>query len=96
MSLRTSKLNRAIKKLSSVSVKVNKNWLIRTVKNHNKDKKRVREAIRRIKATGGLEFAETKMEDYRSKAIDLLQEFPKNEYRDALELMVNFVIERDI
>jgi octaprenyl-diphosphate synthase len=36
------------------------------------------------------------MEDYRSKAIDLLQEFPKNEYRDALELMVNFVIERDI
>ena len=73
-----------------------KNWLIRTVKNHNKDKKRVREAIRRIKAAGGLEFAETKMEDYRSKAIDLLQEFPKNEYRDALELMVNFVIERDI
>jgi octaprenyl-diphosphate synthase len=80
----------------NVMERSDKNWLIRTVKNHNKDKKRVREAIRRIKAAGGLEFAETKMEDYRSKAIDLLQEFPKNEYRDALELMVNFVIERDI
>jgi octaprenyl-diphosphate synthase len=80
----------------NVMERSDKNWLIRTVKNHNKDKNRVREAIRRIKAAGGLEFAETKMEDYRSKAIDLLQEFPKNEYRDALELMVNFVIERDI
>ena len=80
----------------NVMERSDKNWLIRTVKNHNKDKKRVREAILRIKAAGGLEFAETKMEEYRSKAIDLLQEFPKNEYRDALELMVNFVIERDI
>ena len=80
----------------NVMERSDKNWLIRTVKNHNKDKKRVREAIRRIKDVGGLEFAETRMEGYRSKAIDLLQEFPKNEYRDALELMVNFVIERDI
>jgi octaprenyl-diphosphate synthase len=74
----------------------NKKWLINTVKNHNKDKKRVREAIQRIKEAGGLEFAEEKMEYFRVRAIEILKTFPKNTYRDSLELMVNYVIERSI
>jgi octaprenyl-diphosphate synthase len=73
-----------------------KNWLIKTVKNHNKDKKRVREAIKRIKEAGGLEFAQEKMESFRMRAIELLKTSPKNTYRDSLELMVNYVIERSI
>lgn len=73
-----------------------KKWLINTVKNHNKDKKRVREAIQKIKAVGGLEFAQHKMEEYRSKAIQILKTFPQDRTRDALELMVNYVIERSI
>lgn len=74
----------------------NKNWLINTVKNHNKDKKRVREAIKRIKEVGGLEFAQEKMVFFHVRAIELLKTFPKNTYRDSLELMVNYVIERNI
>ena len=35
-------------------------WLINTVKNHNRDKKRVKEAIKKIKNIGGLDFAEKK------------------------------------
>ncbi len=73
-----------------------KKWLINTVKNHNKDKKRVREAIQKIKSVGGLEFAQHKMEEYRSKAIQILKTFPQDKTRDALELMVNYVIERSI
>ena len=74
----------------------NKKWLINTVKNHNKDKKRVRNAIHKIKEVGGLEFAEEKMEYFRVHAIEILKTFPKNIYRDSLELMVNYVIERNI
>lgn len=73
-----------------------KKWLINTVKNHNKDKKRVRQAIKKIKEIGGLQFANEKMEYFRSRAIELLKTFPKNTYRDSLELMVNYVIERSI
>ena len=80
----------------SVMNRSDKNWLINTVKNHNKDKKRVREAIHKIKSVGGLEFAEKQMEAYRVKAVDLLKSFPQNSYRDVLELMVNYVIERSI
>ena len=35
-------------------------WLINTVKNHNKNKKRIREAIKKIKVAGGLDFAKKK------------------------------------
>ena len=71
-----------------------KNWLIQSVKHHNRDKKRVKEVIKRVKATGGLSYAEKKMEEYRQKALAILLEFPKDDYRDALELMVNYVISR--
>ena len=71
-----------------------KNWLIQSVKHHNRDKKRVKEVIKRVKAAGGLSYAEKKMEEYRQKALTILLEFPKDDYRDALELMVNYVISR--
>ena len=80
----------------NVMERSDKKWLINTVKNHNKDKKRVRQAIKKIKEIGGLQFANEKMEFFRSRAIELLKTFPKNTYRDSLELMVNYVIERSI
>jgi octaprenyl-diphosphate synthase len=71
-------------------------WLINTVKNHNKDKVRVKKAIKMVKEVGGLDFAIQKMENYRSEAIKILKTFPSDIYRDSLELMVDYVIERKI
>ena len=63
---------------------------------HNKDKKRVKEAINKIKIVGGLDFAEKKMEGYRVRALQILKDLPESPYRKSLELMVNYVIERTI
>lgn len=71
-----------------------KNWLIQSIKRHNRDKKRVKQVIEKVKAAGGLSYAEKKMEEYRQKALDILLEFPQDAYRDALEQMVNYVISR--
>ena len=79
--------------LNNVST-AEKNWLIQSVKRYNRDKKRVKEVIEKVKAAGGSAYAEKKMEEYRQKALEILLEFPKDEYRDALELMVNYVISR--
>ena len=79
--------------LNNVST-AEKNWLIQSVKRYNRDKKRVRQVIEKVKAAGGLTYAEKKMEEFRQKALDLLLEFPQDPYRDALELMVNYVISR--
>lgn len=71
-----------------------KSWLINSVKNHNKDKKRVNQVIEFVKTHGGLQYAEEKMIAFQQEALKLLDVFPKSEYKDALELMVNYVIER--
>ncbi|WNM19201.1 polyprenyl synthetase family protein [Flavobacterium capsici] len=71
-----------------------KSWCINSIKNHNKDKKRVKEVIQFVKDKNGLSFAEHKMVEFQQEALLLLQNFPNSEYKSSLELMVNYVIER--
>lgn len=71
-----------------------KSWLINSIKNHNKDKKRVKEVIAFVKQNNGLIYAEEKMVTYQQEALQLLNHFPSSPYKDALILMVNYVIER--
>lgn len=80
----------------NIVTQTEKKYMLDIFKNHNKDKKKVKELIEFIKDKGGLKFAMNKMKAYRDKAMNILLEFPKNKYRDALELMLNFVIERKI
>lgn len=74
--------------------KAEKKWVINSVKNHNKNKKRVKEVIAFVKQTGGLTYAEEKMAEFREEALLILNEYPSSPYKDALVLMVNYVIER--
>lgn len=71
-----------------------KKWLINSVKNHNKDKKRVKEVISFVKSQGGLAYAEGKMKEFQLEALEILRDYPSSPFRDSLELMVNYVIER--
>ena len=80
----------------SVASKTEKRAMINIIKNHNKDKRKILQLIVLVKEKGGFDFAISKMEAYRKEALELLFEFPKNQYRDALELMLNYVIERKI
>lgn len=71
-----------------------KSWCINSIKNHNKDKKRVKEVIQFVKDKNGLHYAEEKMVQFQQEALQLLQDFPSSEYKESLILMVNYVIER--
>ncbi|MEZ4801814.1 MAG: polyprenyl synthetase family protein [Gelidibacter sp.] len=71
-----------------------KKWLINSIKNHNKDKERVKEVIDFVKKNNGLEYAVTKMENFKDEALVLLNSFPDSEFKASLILMVNYVIER--
>lgn len=73
-----------------------KKWLINSVKNHNKDKKRVKEVIHFVKNNGGLTYAEVKMKEFQQKALEILADFPDSEYKETLQIMVNYVINRKI
>jgi octaprenyl-diphosphate synthase len=73
-----------------------KKWLMNSVKNHNKNKKRVKEVITFVKEKGGIEYTTTKMKEYQSKALEILETYPNSSYKDSLLTMVNYVIERKI
>jgi len=74
--------------------KKEKSWLINSVKNHNRDKKRVKEVIAFVKRNGGLEYAVQKMLQFKDEALELLNVYPESDYKYSLELMVNYVVER--
>ena len=71
-----------------------KSWLINSIKNHNKDRKRVNEVISFVVKNGGLEYAVEKMKQFQQEALQILKNYPESKYRDSLELMVNYVIDR--
>jgi len=71
-----------------------KKWVINSIKNHNKDKKRVKEVIAFVKEKGGLDYAVEKMLSYKNEALEMLSNFPKSDYKSSLELMVNYVVDR--
>jgi octaprenyl-diphosphate synthase len=73
-----------------------KSWLINSIKNHNKDKKRIKEVIAFVKNKNGLAYAEQKMLEFQQQALALLEKHPDSDYKKALILMVNYVIERKI
>lgn len=74
--------------------KKDKNWLINSIKNHNKDKKRVKQVIQFVKDNGGLDYAVAKMKEFQQEALSLLNTYPESTYKASLKLMVNYVIER--
>lgn len=74
--------------------KKEKSWLINSVKNHNKDKKRVKAVIAFVKRNNGLVYAIKKMKAFQAEALQILKTYPESQYKTSLELMVNYVIDR--
>jgi len=75
--------------------KKERRWLINSVKNHNKNKVRVKEVIEFVKQNGGIEYTETKMKEYQEAALNILATYPESPYKESLLTMVNYVIDRE-
>lgn len=71
-----------------------KRQIINTVKHHNKDKDKVNEVIALVKHSGGIEYTQEKMMQYRDEALEILHTFPDNNIRAGLETLVRFTTDR--
>jgi len=74
--------------------KKTKNYIINIVKNHHKDDKKVAELVNLVKEKGGLDYATNIMKSYQEDSLKILSEFPENEARKSLKLLVEYVINR--
>ncbi|ERM82647.1 polyprenyl synthetase [Rhodonellum psychrophilum GCM71 = DSM 17998] len=73
---------------------LDKRHIIYLIRNRNEDKKAVNEVIKFVKASGGLEYANTVMTQYFEEALALLVDFPDSDYKASLEGLVRYTIER--
>lgn len=71
-----------------------KQKVINIIKNNNNDKKKVNWILKVVKESGGIAYATQKMNDFKTEALEILHQFPDNEYRNGLEELVNYVTDR--
>jgi octaprenyl-diphosphate synthase len=74
--------------------KKTKIYIINIVKNHHKDDQKVAELVNLVKEKGGLDYAKKIMKSYQEESLNILSEFPENEARKSLKLLVEYVINR--
>ncbi len=68
--------------------------IIRTIRNHNNNTRKVQEVIEFATNNNGLEYSEGQMIKYKNEALEILAQFPENEYNIALRELVNYVVDR--
>ncbi|WP_346855897.1 polyprenyl synthetase family protein [uncultured Draconibacterium sp.] len=68
--------------------------VLRLIKRKNKNSEIVSELIQMVIDKGGLEYAETKMNEFKEKAIEGLKEFPDCEARESLIELMNYISTR--
>ena len=79
------------------SVKKDKRkYYFNIVKNHSHETGKVNELMEFVKKSGGISYAEKVMLNYQIKALEILDEFPDNEAKKSLQLMLNYIIKRDL
>jgi len=71
-----------------------KKRLIYSIKNNNKDPQKVKEIIEVVSKSGGIEYAQQKMLDYRDEALGILNSFDETPVRKALEELVRYTTDR--
>ena len=54
----------------------------------------MQEVIEFATRNNGLEYSEGQMIKYRDEALEILSQFPENEYNISLRELVNYVVER--
>lgn len=68
--------------------------VLRTIRKHHDDKRKVQEVIDLVRQTGGLDYARDKMNGYISSARDTLDYFEQSPAKQAMSDLVDFVIDR--
>jgi len=72
-----------------------KRHILSIVKNRKKTKAEINEVIEFVRSSGGPEYTETKMNQYRDKALSILDSYPGSEIRDSLKRFVNYTTSRN-
>lgn len=68
--------------------------LINIVKNHNENPKKVKHAVALVIQHGGIDYAHKRMQEYKEKALRLLDDIPDSESKTAILGLVDYTTNR--
>jgi len=75
--------------------RADKKRIINIVKNHNEEPERVQEVIAFVHQSGGIEYATKRMNEYKEKALNLLDQFKDGDAKNSLRELVNYTTQRE-
>ena len=76
------------------ATKQEKRHIIKLIKKDKKAKSEIQEVIQFVKDKGGIDYAQTRMLEYKKKAEVLLHNLPDTNITDYLQALIDFVIDR--
>ncbi len=71
-----------------------KRHILNIVRRKKKTKSEINEVISFVEETGGMDYAELKMNQYRDKALAILDSYPDSEVKSSLKEFVNYTTSR--
>jgi len=72
-----------------------KRHILHIIGNNKKSRSEVEEVIRFVSENGGMEYAAFRMNQYRDKALAILDTYPDSEVKESLRAFVNYTVSRD-
>ncbi len=74
---------------------VRKKNILKIVGNRKKTRSDIEEVIRFVSESGGIEYAALKMDQYRDKALAILDTYPESDVKNSLKEFVYYTVSRD-
>jgi octaprenyl-diphosphate synthase len=74
----------------------NRDRITQLVKLNEFDKDAKSEILKIVKTNGALDYTYSKAESYALKSKDIIAQFPQSIYRDSLDLVPDFVLNRNL
>jgi len=71
-----------------------KSKILRLIKRKNKNSAAVKELVNMVVEKGGIEYATSKMDEFRDKAVNEIKKFPECEARESLIELMNYIVTR--
>jgi octaprenyl-diphosphate synthase len=75
--------------------KKTKKRMINIIKNHNENRKKVQEVVDFVISSGGIQYADKKMHEYKGQAIKMAEIIPESESKEALLGLLEYTINRE-
>ena len=68
--------------------------ILHLIRNNNNSSKHIKEVIEYVKKSGGIDYSENKMNEYKNKALQIINDYPDSETKSSLVNLINFTTSR--